>query len=281
MKLSTDDIYKIKRRLLAYSPNLKQSWMMHITILGFYLIALLIVSLIGMLTGISAKLAPEWKDLTGHLLSVVIAVVIVIRLGKDSNYVPIVLPRQSLLLWLLLVPFVLSVSITAELLTMWIPRPYMFINYMDYIDRQFQNNLPAFLSMLVAPVFSEWLSRGIVLKGLLTHYSPLKAIMWSSVIFGVLHAEPRMIVFAFFIGLAIGWIYWRTRSLCCCILMQVTINMFTFLVKFYIPGKTTFADLIGSYFIAVAIALFVCALTVILIKKIVVSYDITSDMQSS
>ncbi|MCL1926172.1 MAG: CPBP family intramembrane metalloprotease, partial [Syntrophorhabdaceae bacterium] len=223
--------------------------------------------------GIDLTSVLEWELFLSTCLAVFFVVAGVVILGRNSNYIPITPPRQSPLLWLLLVPFTLSVSNATELLTMWIP---------NISDMSFRADLPTFLSgVFIAPLFEECLIRGVILKGLLTRYSPLKAVVWSSIMFGIMHIDPNEAVSAFFAALAIGWIYWRTRSLWCCIFMHATNNMVVFLVKFYIPGKTTFADLTGSYFIAIAIALFVCAVTIIGIKKIVVSYDITSDTQSN
>jgi len=296
MNLSADDIYKIKSRLLAYSPNLKQSCFLLLFVVASYVIAaIVVIQTIYYVSLILLPYLPEWAHRFYHnwvwhrelgltseyswvfLLSICLfvffAVAGVVILGRNSSYMPVTPPHQSPLLWLLLVPFILSVNVSVGLLTEWIPN--------IIIDVNFQTGLPRFLSMVVImPLFEEWLGRGIILKGLLTHYSPLKAIVWSSVMFGVLQIDPNAAVSVFCGALAIGWVYWRTRSLWLCIFMHATSNMVEFLVKFYIPGKTTFADLIGNYFMAIAIALFVCALTWVLIKKIIVPYDATSDMRN-
>ena len=254
----------ILNRLTSYSPNLKQSWMMILIILLFQIIAGVITRIIMQVIGIEAK---EWGRLSGELLGFAMFAVFVIRLGKYSNNVQVATLRQSPIFWILLVPFTLSINLMTETLTMWIPMPDLI---KQMFADMFQKNMSAFLSVVViAPVCEEWLCRGIILKGLLTHYSPRKAIMWSAAIFGFIHFNPWQAVSAFFIGLAIGWIYWRTRLLRHCIFMHAANNAIVFALVLLFPeveSKDTLADIAGGYYIY-ALLLAVCTITVIVIKK--------------
>ena len=273
MKLSADDIYKIKSRLFAYNPNLKQSWVLLVVILICCAIAFIVVFLtvhfifFGILDMKIRYTENEWLRLFLNMLGFFVAVGVVIILGRNSSYTPVTPPRQSPALWLLLVPFILSVAITTEFLTIWIPG----IN----LDWRFQhkNILCLFMEIVIVnAVFNEWLFRGIILKGLLTHYSPLKAIAWSSIMFSVMHLNPPEIVLVFCLGLAIGWVYWHTRSLWCCIFMHAVIGIVAFLANLRFPDNDRIiADIIGSHYIYYVVALFVCVLTGVLIKKTIVS----------
>ena len=69
-----------------------------------------------------------------------------------------------------------------------------------------------FGAIILAPIFEELIFRGIVLDGFLKKYSPLKSIIISSILFGLLHLNPWQFVSAFLGGLFIGWIYYKTRS---------------------------------------------------------------------
>ena len=76
------------------------------------------------------------------------------------------------------------------------------------------HSLPAILMLVIAaPICEELLFRGIILNGLLKRYSPQKAIMWSAIIFGVVHLNPWQFIAAVALGLFMGWIYYRTGSL--------------------------------------------------------------------
>ena len=67
---------------------------------------------------------------------------------------------------------------------------------------------------LLAPILEELLFRGAI-QGLLqdTLKSPWKAIVISSLIFGIVHMNPAQIPFAFLLGMMFGWLYYRTGSL--------------------------------------------------------------------
>ena len=76
---------------------------------------------------------------------------------------------------------------------------------------------PLWSSFLVvaifAPIFEEWLCRGMVLRGLLTKMKPVWAIVVSALFFAVIHANPWQALNAFLIGLLMGYVYYKTGSL--------------------------------------------------------------------
>jgi len=68
------------------------------------------------------------------------------------------------------------------------------------------------LFVVVAPLTEEYLFRGLILRGLLTHYSRTRAVIFSAVAFAVLHLNIRQGFLALIVGLVFGWWYTRTRS---------------------------------------------------------------------
>ena len=66
---------------------------------------------------------------------------------------------------------------------------------------------------IFAPIFEEWLCRGMVLRGLLTKMKPVWAIVISALFFAVIHANPWQALNAFLIGLLMGYVYYKTGSL--------------------------------------------------------------------
>lgn len=77
-----------------------------------------------------------------------------------------------------------------------------------------QTVLGAICIALVAPWVEELMFRGAIMQSLATEgASPWRSITLSALIFGLIHINPAQILFAFLMGLALGWITWCTRSL--------------------------------------------------------------------
>jgi membrane protease YdiL (CAAX protease family) len=77
-----------------------------------------------------------------------------------------------------------------------------------------------------APLFEEWLCRGLVLRGLLQKMSPAGAICVSAIFFAVLHMNPWQAVPAFILGVLFGYVYYKTGSLKLTMLMHCVNNTF-------------------------------------------------------
>lgn len=99
---------------------------------------------------------------------------------------------------------------------------------------------PLWLTLLCvcvfAPIFEEWLCRGIVLRGLLNYahmdaegnpvrgMSPSLAIVISALFFAVIHGNLWQGISAFAMGCVMGYVYYRTGSLKLTMLMHFTNN---------------------------------------------------------
>lgn len=93
----------------------------------------------------------------------------------------------------------------------------------ELIARLFSKNI-IISAVIAAPVLEEILFRGIILDGFLKNYQPAKAIIWSGVIFGCIHLIPAQALNAMFIGVGLGWLYYRTRSLGLCMFLHFVNN---------------------------------------------------------
>ena len=80
------------------------------------------------------------------------------------------------------------------------------------------------LVAIFAPIFEEWLCRGMVLRGLLTKMKPANAIIISAIFFAVIHANPWQALNAFLIGLTMGYVYYKTGSLVLTMIMHFVNN---------------------------------------------------------
>lgn len=121
-----------------------------------------------------------------------------------------------------------------------------------------------------APLFEEWLCRGMILRGLLNSRkstgervtSPAWAIVISALFFALIHANPWQAVPAFIIGCLFGYIYYKTGSLRLTMLMHCVNNTFAVLCSRLdcFEGKDYWSDVLspmlyGSLFIVAAVIL--------------------------
>ena len=104
---------------------------------------------------------------------------------------------------------------------------------------------PLWASFLVvaifAPIFEEWMCRGMVLRGLLTKMKPGWAIVVSALFFAVIHANPWQALNAFMIGLVMGYVYYKTGSLILTMIIHF-VNNGTSVVLSHLDSMKDYAD---------------------------------------
>ena len=91
------------------------------------------------------------------------------------------------------------------------------------------------LTAVFAPIFEEWLCRGMVLRGLLTKMKPVWAIVVSALFFALIHLNPWQALNAFIIGVVMGYVYYKTGSLWLTMLIHF-VNNGTAVVLSQIPA---------------------------------------------
>lgn len=136
------------------------------------------------------------------------------------------------------------------------------------------NKIVTLLSVsILAPLLEEFLCRGVILRGLLQRISPAKAIMWSALIFAVLHLNPWQAVPAFLLGVFFGWIYYKTGSLWATIFLHFLNNTVSSILAFAfpeLPMSSSLRELLPnaqSYWLLVAVGVGVFTLVFFLINK--------------
>ena len=121
-----------------------------------------------------------------------------------------------------------------------------------------------------APVFEEWLCRGVVLRGLLAKNSPKTAIIVSAVFFAVIHFNPWQAIPAFILGLLFGYVYYKTGSLKLTMLMHCANNTMAAIFS-RIPAfeeAETFIDVMNPWTYA---GIFICCVAFLVSAIIVIS----------
>ncbi|WP_423244933.1 lysostaphin resistance A-like protein [Hathewaya massiliensis] len=103
-------------------------------------------------------------------------------------------------------------------------------------------------ALIIAPIFEEILCRGILLEGLLLRNKPYISIVISASMFSLMHGNLVQIPNTFFMGLIIGWVYYKTRSVIPCIFAHFINNLLPTILycnpKLYNDGKFNVITLI-------------------------------------
>lgn len=126
---------------------------------------------------------------------------------------------------------------------------------------------------ICAPLLEETICRGYVCRGLLTHKGPTAAILWSALIFAVMHLNPWQGLSAFVLGVFYGWVYYKTHCLWATIYLHFVNNGLATILTFVYPEMATadsFRSILpdsSSYWMIFAISVGVLALTFCLITK--------------
>lgn len=97
-----------------------------------------------------------------------------------------------------------------------------------------ENLYISFGALILAPILEEIIFRGIILRGLLTKYTPKFSIIISALIFGMVHGKPLQIWGALLLGLLFGWIYYKTKSLGTTILLHFFANLIALTHEYFL-----------------------------------------------
>lgn len=193
------------------NPNAFPSILVSIGAIGLIILSTVIFS--GLAAGLFEDISNPWYLLISYGLSFGVSFVVLYYVrGKDKPLYFTKVPAGIYIL--LIIPTIGLVFLREPLIHI----AEFFFPMPDTITDQFSalsHWHPAlFLTIaILAPVLEELIFRGIILDGFLQRYDPWKAIIWSSIIFGIAHFNPWQFISAFALGVVIGWLYWKTRSL--------------------------------------------------------------------
>jgi membrane protease YdiL (CAAX protease family) len=107
---------------------------------------------------------------------------------------------------------------------------------------------------VLAPVLEEMLFRGVILRSFLNQYSKWTAIVGSAALFGFAHLNIYQFAVGLVLGVFLGWLYERTRSLWPCICLHAGYNL-TLLMAFndVVPGSDSGPNFLASWFLVAAL----------------------------
>ncbi len=135
---------------------------------------------------------------------------------------------------------------SSNLLTEW-------INLENNLEQQFLSmavTVPGMLAIgVVGPITEEYVFREAIQGGMLRNgVRPWIACVASALVFGIIHWNPAQIPFAFMVGLAFAYVYYRTRSIIPVMICHIINNSSAVVLMNVYSDRPdiTFRELIGS-----------------------------------
>ncbi|MBP6868245.1 MAG: CPBP family intramembrane metalloprotease [Bacteroidales bacterium] len=277
----------MKKYFDYYRPKLGESWLI---LLAIFLVGgtILTASLVFIINQIrpgtlSMTEASGWSTPVIYVIPFIFVYLYLVLRARNNYYQALAqdkppyptpsprLGRVPLPVFILIMPvLIVTLSVIMDPLTDWLEMPD-FIK--EIFSKMSENNLPTFVAVVIAaPILEEWLLRGVALKGMLQHMAPWKAIAWSALMFGVIHANPWQAIPAFLVGCLLGWIYYRTRSYWTCVALHAINNGLSFLLAGLFPQMSADASLRSLtgdtvFFTALAASVILLGLSLLYLNK--------------
>jgi len=252
-----------------YYPSSGQSWV----IVGIAILSMLLFSPINLL--LNKVLGKEISFLVYYLLAMGVPFCIAHLIRKKQtgiNKYDFSLSSMKIMALVSISIIAIQIGIISPIVNS-LPMP----EFMQRIFLEFANQNGAFYFIAIviaAPVIEELIFRGIILNGLLRRYSPVKSIILSSILFGIVHLNPWQFVGALIIGIFSGWVYYRTRKLSLSILIHLVNNLVAFVGMYFMDAETmmneSLTELYGGFTNLILItfgAILVSIIGVFLLRK--------------
>ena len=244
-----------------------------LAMLGVFLLASVITVLITTILaiGTGADMSPEDKGLDMAIKSVIlystsIILMLVYRYlrGGRGRVVQISSSgfNPTILLWGVVLLF--AIGIVIEPLIALLPAP-------DIANMLGSGSWAIITVVVMAPIFEEFMCRGIILESVKSRYGTWTAWVVSSIFFAVIHGEPTLVINAFFMGLVLGFIYIQSKSIFAPIILHAINNALAYIMMISGNGNTLLIDFINNetiYFIIYTIASLLCITSSFMIYKI-------------
>lgn len=237
-------------------------------ILQFILMVILNIvssSIIGLFIG------EQWTYLFSKIITNIIVINLLLKIyfkpnsddkrSVDVNYTRSITLSCLLMILLLTISFRLITLVSFNPIMNYLASKSKMLHYIKEIASQTNPYLLVLEITLIGPIIEEILFRGIILNGLLKKYSPAKAILFSSLLFSLIHGNLPQMFNALFFGILLGLIYIKTKSLYAVIFTHIIANTLSIILSAleeYMPilGNPLLLTLLGLLLLAVFIILY-------------------------
>jgi membrane protease YdiL (CAAX protease family) len=255
-------------REVAY-PNIKATLVLFFILLLNSLIVAIPIFVIDINLPNNLPILKSLIKLASYIIPLLLTINYAIRKSKKKQGYPLSININKIQGWLVPVIIIgaLAMIIPLAQSSAWIPMPE---SVRKFFEKTFTKDIFSIATAVIAaPILEEIICRGIILKGLLKNYPPYKAILISAIFFSVIHLNPWQAIPAFFSGLFLGWIYYKTQSVIPGMIIHATINA-TGMALLFLPGHyKDFLSLFGLpyYQIVFVASLLIFTATCIIVNK--------------
>lgn len=219
----------------------------------------------------------SWFQITAYVLSMGFPILFfdLFVTRPKGNKLNFNFSSKSFSTYLLIFSMMFGMMLISEYLTSFIPTEGFVFGKLYQSFVQQMNSIaidPFALVMMVAvlaPIFEEILFRGIILKGMLNNkMNPYWAIVISAFIFGAIHFYPWQFLGAFLLGLVLGLVYYKTKSLLLPVLMHAFNNFIAAMLMIFVKvdSLSAFFKIDAIYLFVIGIVIFSIALYLFLSK---------------
>jgi membrane protease YdiL (CAAX protease family) len=253
---------------VAY-PNIKATLVLFFILLLNSLIVAIPIVIIDINLPNNLPILKSLIKLASYIIPLLLTINYAVRKSKKQQGYPLSINFNKIQGWLVPVIIIgaLAMIIPLAQSAAWIPMPE---SVRKFFERTFTKDIFSIATAVIAaPILEEIICRGIILKGLLKNYPSYKAILISAIFFSVVHLNPWQAIPAFFYGLFLGWIYYKTQSVIPGMIIHATINV-TAMALLFLPGYyKDFLSFFGLpyYQIAFVTSLLIFTATCIIVHK--------------
>ena len=130
--------------------------------------------------------------------------------------------------------------------SLYLPLEELMSQYSELMTLAFDTNFFIILLgvAIVAPIFEEILVRGVIFNDFRKATPVWVALIIQALIFGIMHMNIIQGTYAFLLGLILGLLYLRYKSIIAAILLHTTFNLTSTLLSSFVPSIDTFMGIV-------------------------------------
>jgi len=246
-------------KTFIWKPKRKRypSWIDLLAVVGFFLVGTLIGGVVSKFLTKGLGVPKEAGTFAGYVIQFVITIAFALsQKSIRSSERPLLHIKGTGTAWAILwgTTLLFAVSVVIEPLIALFPA-----SHLEFLQKMLgTGGWVVMTSVVAAPLFEETLFRGIIQDGAMRKFGPAGGIVIASAIFGAIHIIPPQAVNAFFLGLVLGLVYYKTRSLVSVVLIHAINNAIAYITMVLAGGKIlTFRETLNddrTFFIVYALS---------------------------